>query len=107
MMWLWLALASARPGPWADPFEVVDALAWAADDREVRRWLREAHAADGRWARSVRPSFRGGRAQHRPLVAVEAEVLEQRGAVAEHRPREAGLGQEQGKRRGFRHGPGS
>jgi len=73
---LLISLGFASGGPWADPFEMVDALGWAGSDREVRRWLKEAHTPGGRWSESVRPAFRRGRARHRPLVAVEAQLLE-------------------------------
>ncbi len=70
--------------PWADRFELVDALGWAGDEKEVRRWLREARASDGVWSQSVRPGFRTGRARHRPLVAVEAELMESNGRRLVH-----------------------
>ncbi len=78
------AAALAGAGPWADRFEVVDALGWAGDDREVKRWLREAHRPDGRFAESLRAPFRQGRDRHRPLVAVEAELLEGEGRRLVH-----------------------
>lgn len=74
LAWVTLALAGA---PWADSHEMVDALAWAGTEREVRLLLHDARAPRGRFAVSLNEAFRRHRPKHRPLVATEVELIEQ------------------------------
>lgn len=86
-MWFLLgALAAARPTPgpapsdtgWYDHLALVDALAWAATDRQVRSYLRDLrHDVDTPWAQALVPDARSDlRPAGRPLYAAEIEILD-------------------------------
>ncbi len=66
------AVLASEPGAPGGP--LVDWLAWAGTDREVRRWRREGCAEDGLFAASLAPSARGALAQLSDPTVYAAEV---------------------------------
>jgi len=84
VLWAWAGPAlAAGPSPfddtWAQHVGLVDQLAWAASDRQVRAYLRDLHRHDDTlYAQSLTEAHRGllrSLGPH-PLYAVEAELHE-------------------------------
>ena len=78
-----VALATAEGDRLSDALTLVDRLAWAADDREVRQMVRDAVRDDSVYARSLRVPDRAllRGLEHPTLYAAEAELSEVPSAI--------------------------